>query len=211
MSVPDVLIAILAAGASRRLGTAKQLVPVDGEPLLRRQCRCALSAGIGSVIVILGCDAERHAHVIADLPVDVCVNHEWPEGMAASLRHAVGAASERRAASLILPCDQFRITPGDLRSLYDTWRLAPSAACLSCWDDYVGPPAILPSEYYEDVRQLRGDVGARAVVSARSLPRPLGVANPRATYDLDWPEDLTIANTREGDRHLRPIDPAHRI
>jgi len=41
---PELLVVVLAAGASRRLGTSKQLFPTDGEPLLRRQCRCALRA-----------------------------------------------------------------------------------------------------------------------------------------------------------------------
>lgn len=196
MSEPDVLVAILAAGASRRLGRPKQLVPFAGEPLLRRQCRCALSAGVGPVLVILGCDAHRHAQVIADLPVDVCINHEWPEGMAASLRHAVNAASERRAALLILQCDQYRVTPEDIRRLYDTWRLAPASACVSRWGNYGGPPTILPREYHDDVGQLRGDAGARALLYHPQRPRPLEVANPRATYDIDSPEDLERLTAR---------------
>jgi CTP:molybdopterin cytidylyltransferase MocA len=190
LSEPDVLVVILAAGASRRLGRPKQLVPFAGEPLLRRQCRCALSAGVGPVLVILGCGADRNAQVIADLPVDVCINHEWTEGMAASLRHAVNAANERRAALLILQCDQYRVTPEDIRRLYDTWRLAPASACVSRWGNYGGPPTILPREYHDDVRQLRGDAGARALLYHPQRPRPLEVANPRATYDIDSPEDL---------------------
>jgi molybdenum cofactor cytidylyltransferase len=92
---PDLLVVILAAGASRRLGSAKQLVRIGGEPLLRRQCRCALRARVGEVLVILGCDAEQHSRVIADMPVEVRVNDEWQEGIAATLRVAIGAAIVR--------------------------------------------------------------------------------------------------------------------
>ncbi len=81
---PDLVVAVLAAGASRRLGRAKQLVPVAGEPLLRRQCRCALDARIGEVVAILGCDDAQHREVIVDLPVEVRVNDEWREGLAAT-------------------------------------------------------------------------------------------------------------------------------
>jgi CTP:molybdopterin cytidylyltransferase MocA len=195
---PDLVVVILAAGASRRLGSAKQLVSIGGEPLLRRQCRCALKARVGRVLVVLGCDADQHRRVIADLPVEVRVNDEWQEGIAATLRHAVGVAIVRRAASLILPCDQYRITPNDLRTLHDTWRLVSSAACVSRWRDYAGPPAILPVECYEDVLGLRGDTGARALLYNPQRPRPLEVANPRATYDLDSPQDLTIAQCSAG-------------
>ena len=67
---PELLVVVLAAGASRRLGTSKQLFPIDGEPLLRRQCRCALRAtydldipedlAIAQMQVIQTLYAERH-------------------------------------------------------------------------------------------------------------------------------------------------------
>src|SRR4029077_12329906 len=114
---PELLVVVLAAGASRRLGTPKQLVSIDGEPLLRRQCRCALDAHVGRVLIILGHHADQLRRVISDLPVEVGVNEAWHAGTAATLHPAVGATSQRRAASLILPCDQYRITPIDLRTL----------------------------------------------------------------------------------------------
>jgi len=191
--LPELLVVILAAGESRRLGSAKQLVSIDGEPLLRRQCLCALDASVGQVLVVLGCDADRHRQVIADLQVDVQVNNEWQEGMASTLRRAVGLASERHAALMLLACDQYRITPCDLRALRDAWRLSPSRACVSRWDNCTGLPVILPFECYDEVLQLRGDTGARAVLYNTARPQPLEVVNPHAAYDLDCVEDVAIA------------------
>jgi CTP:molybdopterin cytidylyltransferase MocA len=191
--LPDLVVAVLAAGASRRLGRAKQLVPIGGEPLLRRQCRCALSARVGKVMAILGCDEARHREVIVDLPVDVRVNDEWEEGLAATLRSAVRAAKQRQSALLVLPCDQYRIVPADLRTLYEHWRWAPSIACVSHWGRYAGPPAILPIHYYDDVLRLRGDIGARSLLYDVHRPRPDEIPNPRAVYDLDSKEGLRIA------------------
>ena len=190
---PDLLVVILAAGASRRLGSAKQLVSIGGETLLRRQCRCALDADVGPVLVVLGHDADRHKRLVADLPLDVRVNDEWQEGIAATLRLAVGVAIIRRAALLVLPCDQYRIAPNDLRTLRDTWRLTPTVACVSRWGDCAGSPAILPIAYHEEALSLRGDTGARALLYAQGRSRPAEVVNPRAPYDLDSPRDLTIA------------------
>jgi molybdenum cofactor cytidylyltransferase len=193
------LIAILAAGASRRLGTPKQLVQIADEPLLRRQCRVALSAGVGPVAAILGCDADRCAPAIEDLGVDIRVNDDWREGMAASLRHAVGVADEVEApAVLVLGCDQYRITAADLRTLHDAWRQSPSSACVSRWDDYTGPPVVLPVEWYDRVRQLRGDRGACRILYDPSKPPPIEVTSPHAPYDLDSPEDLLVAQNASG-------------
>jgi len=188
MQSPDLVVAILAAGASRRLGHAKQLVAIDGEPLLRRQCRCALSAKIGDVVVILGSNADRHRAVIANLPVEVRVNDEWREGLAATLRCAVDVAASHQAALLVLPCDLYRIVPEDLRALRDAWRLSPSTPCATRVGRWAGPPAILPIQYHGHVLELRGDIGARSL-----LAHATAIVNPRAIFDLDSADDLRIA------------------
>jgi len=194
MSAPRVVVAILAAGASRRLGRPKQLVSIDGEPLLRRQCRCALASEVGDVVVVLGWNADQHRRVIADLPVQVCVNGRWAEGLAASLRCAVRAARSRRAALLVFPCDQYRLVADDLQALYAIWLKTPQRACVSRDGDYAGPPAIVPQAYHNDVLALTGDVGARSVLYRSGCPSPLEIENPRATYDLDCPEDARRAD-----------------
>lgn len=190
---PKLLVAVLAAGASRRLGCAKQLVAIDGEPLLRRQCRCALDAAVGPTVAILGCEADRHRRVVADLPVNVHVNREWAEGMASTLRCAVDAAESDGAALLVVQCDQYRVTPMDLRTLREQWRADPSLAYVSRAGGYAGPPAILPIQYYDLVRGLRGDIGARAILYRPPWSAPIEVVNPRASFDLDSPEDVAIA------------------
>ena len=186
-------MAVLAAGASRRLGRAKQEVPIAGTPLLRRQCCCALAANIGAVAVVVGCDAARHKALVADLPVDVITNEGWAEGIASSLRMAADAATRRQAALLVLNCDQYRIVPADLWTLRHRWHVDPSTPCVSVWDDYAGPPAILPVEYHDRLLELRGDVGARVLLRGQDTRRISEVENPRAAFDLDSPVDLRRA------------------
>jgi CTP:molybdopterin cytidylyltransferase MocA len=98
--------------------------------------------------------------------------------------------------------------------LHAIWRRAPSAACVSRWGEYAGPPVILPIECYDAVRQLQGDMGARSILYDAQRPGPLEVTNARATYDLDCPEDLTDArfvNALDDAEALRcvPSEPNH--
>ena len=51
---PRVAAVLLAAGASSRLGTPKQHVLYQGEPLVRRAAHSALEAGVSPVLVVLG-------------------------------------------------------------------------------------------------------------------------------------------------------------
>jgi molybdenum cofactor cytidylyltransferase len=199
-SEPDLVVAVLGAGASRRLGRPKQLVTLDGEPLLRRQCRCALAASLGHVTVILGCNAAQHRSAIQDLPVDVRVTGNWAQGLGATLRCAARVAQLRRAALLVFPCDLYRVTAGDLRELRNRWQQSPSNACVSRAGDHTGPPAILPIGYHERILALQGDVGARAMLFQPASPRPEEVLNPRAVFDLDCSDDVRVAAAWAGRR-----------
>lgn len=188
----DVLIAILAAGASRRLGYPKQLVQVRGEALLRRQCRIALEADIAPVAVILGCSAEQCVAQVVDLQVVVRLNHQWEEGMASSLREAARVAIEMNANGLlVLHGDQHRVTASDLQQLYNTWRNPPRpTACRARAASYAGPPVIMSSSLFDGLTHLKGEEGARAVLADLAPDALMDVAMPRAAYDLDAPEQL---------------------
>src|SRR6188472_4388996 len=107
----DLLIAVLAAGASHRLGQPKQFVIVGNEPLLRRQCRMAIESGVGPVTTILGCHAAACAELLGGLQVAIRRNESWEEGLASSIREAARAAIECAASGLLLfHCDHYRLS-----------------------------------------------------------------------------------------------------
>jgi molybdenum cofactor cytidylyltransferase len=193
----NLLIAILAAGASRRLGTPKQLVKVDGEALIRRQCQIALKSDLGSVSVICGYQADRCCDQIRDLPVSICCNDRWAEGIASSIREAARTAIIGTAnALLILHVDQYRITADDVRRLHATWTRNNSSphpiVCRARHSGYAGPPIIFPSTLFASLQQLRGDEGARTLLSSLSPELLVDISISNAVHDLDTPEQLEI-------------------
>jgi molybdenum cofactor cytidylyltransferase len=187
-------IAILAAGASRRLGQPKQLVNIDGEPLLRRSCKAALSANIGSVAVILGFQEEACRAAIAGLPVTIQSNETWEEGIGSSIRVAADAAARASSAALlILQCDQYRITTADLQALHAAWAATDgSIAFRARHGDYSGPPVILPSACFGRARQLQGDQGARKLLESLGRNALMEIDLPNAAFDLDSPAQLAL-------------------
>ena len=189
----ELLIAIVAAGESRRLGQPKQLVNVEGESLIRRQCRVAIESCIGPVTVICGCQAEACSAQIMNLPVAVRHNEQWREGIASSIREATRAAIEKHSvALLILHADQYRVTCKDLRTLHAAWMTsAISTACRSRHADYAGPPVIFSVALFSQLMQLRGDEGARSILSTLDPDLLIDVSMPNAICDLDLPSQLS--------------------
>jgi CTP:molybdopterin cytidylyltransferase MocA len=189
------LVAILAAGASHRLGRPKQLVDSDGETLVRRQCRTALEAAIGPVVVVLGCHHERVGAAVSGLGVQPVVNGEWEEGLAASVRAATRAAMAAGAAAVLLyHCDQYAITPADLFRLRQAWVSSPSTVLLAREGEHIGPPAVLPARLFPSLLRLKGDTGPRTILHGDADIRE--VPMPSASLDIDWPADLETLKAR---------------
>ena len=187
----QVLLAVLAAGASRRLGQPKQLVKLDGEPLVRRQCRIAIESQTGSVCVILGCHANECVAAIVDLSVAQIINQFWSEGLASSIRHAALAAIDKDVNGLLLVhVDQYRLTAADLQTLYATWKQSPESVSVAMYGDAIGPPVIFPRHCFANLLELNGDVGARRVIASQPAHAVLRVSIPNAIQDLDEPSQL---------------------
>jgi len=180
--------AILAAGASRRLGQPKQLVEVEGEPLVRRAARLARSAGCADVAVVIGCQGASVAAAMSGVRCELLDNFDWSEGIAASIRVAARWAEQRDfAALMLLVCDQLNLSAAHLSQLWSEWQAAPESAVASVYAHVLGVPAIFPRADYPALSQLRGDQGAARLLRARPTTQ---VAWPAGEAELDTPDDL---------------------
>ena len=57
-TAPQVAAVVLAAGGSTRMGQPKQLLPVGGEPMVRRVTAAACTAALAQVVVVVGAHAD---------------------------------------------------------------------------------------------------------------------------------------------------------
>jgi molybdenum cofactor cytidylyltransferase len=181
---------VLAAGASRRLGQPKQLLPVAGESLVRRTARLALEVGCAPVVVVLGFEAERVGAALAGLHVATVVNAKWSSGMGSSL--ACGVAAARRArpemdALLVLVCDQPRLSSGYLRRLLAVHASGLAVVTASAYSGRAGVPAVFSAGLFEELERIEGDRGARELIARHGAQT---VDWSGGAWDIDWPEDL---------------------
>lgn len=180
---------VLAAGASTRFGSAKQLVRVGGRPLMHTVVARAVDVAGSAVIVVLGARSAELAPLLTHSPASVVINREWREGMASSIRAGVARLPSSCNAVLLVLADQAAVTAEDLMRLASAWRRQPEYIAAARYGTTTGVPAIFPRSAFTDLTALRGDVGARALLQ-RNPDRVVRVPMPSAAIDLDTPEDL---------------------
>jgi CTP:molybdopterin cytidylyltransferase MocA len=182
---------IVAAGASTRLGQPKQLVRIDGEPLLQRAIRCAQQAGVSPVFVVLGADRELIRNAIDFGAASIVVSENWEEGLSSSIRAGVQAA-EGSAGLLLMTCDQPRVTAEHLRAMIEKFEGRPEPVLVaSTYAGVRGTPAIFPREAEGALLALRGDRGAHVLLQQSPWP-VISLPLEGGEIDIDTPDDLKI-------------------
>src|ERR1700722_6692308 len=159
MSEPSCAAVILAAGASRRLGQAKQLVKIDGKPLLGRTVRLADQAGCQPIAVLLVFEAEQMRSPFDGFGVIVAVNEDWRAGMGSSMRCGVETVlhiSPRPENILLLVCDHFRLSADVLRQLLRLRGVANYPITAARYSGRLGVPAVFSSIFFPDLLDVSG-------------------------------------------------------
>ncbi len=180
---------ILAAGASTRFGSPKQLVRIGGSPVLHQMISNAAFVAGRSVTVVIGAHAREIAPALRQSAASVVVNRDWPEGLASSIRVAVESAPPRCDGLLLLLADQVAVTADDLKHLYAAWKRHPILIAAALYDGAPGLPAIFPRWTYPGLMELRGDRDPRQVIR-RNIDQLVRIPMANASINLDTPEDL---------------------
>ena len=159
---------LLAAGAGRRMGTPKALVhDDDGTSWLRRSVGALVEGGCRPVQVVLGASADEARPLLEGLDVQVVLADDWAEGMGASLRAGLAAASgDAVLVSLVdLPDVTAVVVARVLGSGSGRGVLARAA-----YDGRPGHPVLIGRDHWAAVTATAvGDAGARDHLAAADV------------------------------------------
>jgi molybdenum cofactor cytidylyltransferase len=155
---------VLAAGEGRRFGGPKQLAPLGGVPLLQHVLEAVAAVpALDPLVLVLGARADEVARGVETGRFAIAVAPDWAEGQAASLRAGVSALGDVESALVCLG-DQPFITPQVIAGTLerDDGR---HDAVRAAYAGVPGHPVLLRRRVLDEVGALRGDVGARALLS----------------------------------------------
>jgi molybdenum cofactor cytidylyltransferase len=156
---------VLAAGASRRLGSPKQLLSWRGEPLVRQVARVALDAGLSPVVVVTGSSAPEVGAVLQGLPLTEVFNPDWEGGQSTSLVAGLRTLPMHAGAAIFLLSDQPQVPVDLLRSLVASHSLTLAPIVAPLVDGHRSNPVLFDRQVFPALSSLSGDVGGRAIFS----------------------------------------------
>ena len=185
---------ILAAGASRRMGQPKQLLPVAGQPMVRRVTEAVCAADMAQVIVVLGARAQAVASVLQGLPVDLVINHAWQAGLSTSVRAGIGGLHPDIDAVLLVLADQPGLGPDLLRKLVDRYGATGAPIVAPFYQGQRGNPVLFDRALFAELEGVEGDRGGRAVITRHEADL-VGVEVDDVLSDIDTPEDYYTSIT----------------
>ena len=185
-------VIVLAAGSSSRLGRPKQLLVYKGKTLLEHSVDVALEARVRRVIVVLGANSDLVREVLKDKPVHITFNKDWNDGMASSIRRGITELQKidpSSEAAILMVSDQPFVSAGLLKNILHAQAHESKPIVASQYENTLGPPVLFARNYFPELLQLTGDMGARKVIQRHPdhvLTIPFSEGNIDIDTNADW-------------------------
>lgn len=187
-----IVIVVLAAGASKRMGEPKQLLKWGGSTLITHTIQTALKLNSDTIYVVLGANFKLIKNSITHFPITILNNKNWEQGLGESIAFAakhIQKSSHKPEAILFVLADQPFINVSYLKSMISSFSKEKKQIIASSYQNRkFGVPALFDSYYLDDLSDLKGDFGARHFMQKNeSFIKAL--IPPVKNVDLDFKED----------------------
>ncbi|MDY7394148.1 nucleotidyltransferase family protein [Aureibaculum sp. 2210JD6-5] len=186
-----IAMVILAAGASTRMKTVKQLLPWKNTTLLGHTIEQGLATKVDTVFVVLGANKEKIIPKIKDYNISIIENDDWELGIGKSIAFAVqflSKYSNKFDSILIALADQPLLTASHYNKLIAKFSESNCGIVATKQDKTVGVPAVFSQNYFEKLSLLNQDKGAKQIIK-NNLEDVWAIDAGNTTMDMDTLED----------------------
>lgn len=183
-----------AAGASRRMGVPKLLLPYRGGTVLSCLIGALREGGISRIVLVAAPGDQALETWGKESGVLVALNPDPERGMLSSILAGISALGG--AAALALGGEPLAVCPADLPELRPSTVAAVlqvrAPLAVPSYRGQRGHPLVISAELIPEIESLDLDTGLRELL-ARHSDRlfKLEVDDPGAVRDVDTPEDYS--------------------
>ena len=187
-SVSDGAAILLAAGNSSRYGSDKRLALIGGIPMLHVTLSKYVEIFHRTIVVLK--PGEEHLLASASGNHEIVIADRANEGMSQSINAAVEYV--RDVAWVVIGlADMPNVQAPTLKKLRNELEANHEAILRLRHNDTFGNPVGIPKLYFNKLRKLSGDIGARAIFNQPDVKSvALDVEDAGILYDVDEPKSL---------------------
>jgi len=183
-----VVVIVLAAGGSSRMGQPKLVLPFGGMTVLGATLAAVCGSVADNIVVVLG----HHADALrAAVPsgVQTVINPDPTRGNASSLAAGL-AASPHAAAAVVILGDMPGVSPEVVDEVIAAWRGGACVAAVVEYADGPGHPLLIDGSLFGVVLALEGEGALWTLIDGldRDVVRRVPVSSPKPT-DVNRMED----------------------
>jgi CTP:molybdopterin cytidylyltransferase MocA len=176
---------ILAAGESRRMGSPKALLELDGETFLDRLIRI-FAAHCSPVVVVLGANAVMIRAAVRSHEAVFTVNENWTHGQLSSMQCGLRAVPPGAPGVLFTLVDHPAVHPGTVERLL----ASPGRLRIPRHNGRRGHPVYWSAPLVTELLAIPPTATARDVVERHaSEVEYIDVDDPGVLEDIDEPAD----------------------
>jgi molybdenum cofactor cytidylyltransferase len=177
-----------------RMGVGGLLTEIPSRPLPRARAtpQAVRDAGLAPIVVVTGHQQEQVQAALAGLPVRFVHNPDYAQGLSTSLKAGLSALTEDVDAVLVGLGDMPRVGAADIERLVDAFNPVEGRAIIvPTRNGKRGNPVLWAKRFVPEMRQVEGDVGARALIAAYpEAVSEIEMASDGVLTDIDTPQAL---------------------
>ena len=186
-------IVVLAAGASTRLGTPKQLLRFGNKHLIQHIIDACVKSDFDKTAVVLGYHyPEIKAGISYFSRISILHNKQWKEGMSTSIKMGLQHFYQQDAVGFCT-VDQVFLNSHHLNQMIKKFK-STDQIISSYYKQTYGTPCLFGRDYYNDIiTSISGDRGAKKIIETNKKS-VIKVPFKDGEFDIDTPNDLEILN-----------------
>ena len=184
---------LLAAGASRRMGSQNKLLSdLNGKTMIEVVATELVNSKLSHIIVVTGHESEKIKAALTSLDLNFIHNHEYQRGLSTSLKTALEIIPKDTDGIIVCLGDMPLIKAMHIDKLIDAFNpIEGNSICVPVYGRKRGNPIVWSNEYLTQIRSIDGDIGAKNILDEHiEQITEVPMEENAVLFDIDTPEHL---------------------